>query len=25
LTPAIGDPTCNGACFNDTFIHVDRA
>jgi anaerobic selenocysteine-containing dehydrogenase len=23
LTPAIGDPTCNGACFNDTFIHVD--
>jgi len=25
LTSAIGDPTCNGACFNDTFVHVDEA
>jgi anaerobic selenocysteine-containing dehydrogenase len=22
LTPSIGDPTCNGACFNDTFVQV---
>lgn len=25
LTPAIGDATCQGACFNDTFVHVGPA
>jgi anaerobic selenocysteine-containing dehydrogenase len=25
LTPGFGDPTVNGACFNDTFVTIERA
>jgi anaerobic selenocysteine-containing dehydrogenase len=23
LTPSLGDPTVNGACFNDTFVTIE--